>query len=85
MRHDRSWGKPGVEVMKYDEQSYPISQFEEQSNIDQDDSYGNYRPQFLIKKHKVAGRTDEIMKLQRLASTDKAKAILGPVQPDLTE
>jgi|TARA_B110000285_G_C15123693_1_gene618829 hypothetical protein len=37
--------------------------FEDSSNIDQDDSYGNYRPAFLIKKHKVAGRTEEIMKL----------------------
>lgn len=39
------------------------SKFEDNSMIDQDDSYGNYRPAFLIKKHKVTGRTDEIMKL----------------------
>ena len=39
------------------------SRFEDSSMIDQDDSYGNYRPAFLIKKHKVSGRTEEIMKL----------------------
>lgn len=58
--------------------------FEDSSNIDQDDSYGNYRPAFLIKKHKVAGRTDEIMKLQRMASLDRDRALLAPVQPDLS-
>lgn len=58
--------------------------FEDSSNIDQDDSYGNYRPAFLIKKHKVAGRTEEIMKLQRMASLDRDRALLAPVQPDLS-
>jgi hypothetical protein len=58
--------------------------FEDSSNIDQDDSYGNYRPAFLIKKHKVAGRTEEIMKLQRMASLDAGRALLAPVQPDLS-
>jgi len=58
--------------------------FEDSSNIDQDHSYGNYRPAFLIKKHKVAGRTEEIMKLQRMASLDRDRALLAPVQPDLS-
>lgn len=62
----------------------PHGRFEESSTIDQDDSYGNYRPAFLIKKHKVTGRTEEIMKLQRMQSLDKHHSLLGPVQPDLT-
>jgi len=47
------------------------SRFVEDDMVDQDDSYGNYRPAFLIKKHKVTGRTEEIMKLQRMASLDR--------------
>ena len=58
--------------------------FEENSNIDQDDAYGNYRPMFLTKNTKVTGRTHEIMKLQRMASLDQRKSLLGPVQPDLS-
>ena len=65
-------------------ESKPQSKFEESSMIDQDDSYGNYRPAFLIKKHKVTGRTEEIMKLQRMQSLDQVHALLGPVQPDLS-
>jgi hypothetical protein len=52
--------------------------------VDQDDSYGNYRPGFRVKNNKVTGRTSEILKLQRMASLDHGKAILGPIQPDLT-
>jgi hypothetical protein len=55
------------------------SKFLEDSVIDQDDSYGNYRPGFLVKKTKVTGRTNEILRLQRMASMDKSKAILGPI------
>lgn len=40
-----------------------VSRFAEDDMIDQDDSYGNYRPTFLVKNHKVIGRTEEIMKL----------------------
>lgn len=40
-----------------------LSKFEEKSFIDQDDSYGNYKPSFQVKNHKVTGRTEEIMKL----------------------
>ena len=54
--------------------------FEEKSNIDQDDAYGNYKPAFLIKSAKVAGRSDEIMKLQRQASTDQERGLLRHVQ-----
>jgi len=61
-----------------------LSKFEDSSNIDQDDSYGNYRPAFLIKKHKVSGRTEEIMKLQRMASLDNSNAMLKPLHPDLS-
>jgi hypothetical protein len=39
------------------------SRFQEDSIVDQDDSYGNYRPGFLVKKTKVTGRTREILKL----------------------
>ena len=60
------------------------SRFAEDSIIDQDDSYGNYRPKFQVKNTKVTGRTSEILKLQRMASLDHGKAILGPIQPDLT-
>lgn len=60
------------------------SRFEDNSQIDQDDSYGSYRPAFLVKKHKVLGRTEDIMKLQRMASMDKVNALLGPIQPDLS-
>lgn len=40
---------------------------------------------FMVKKHRVVGRTQEIMKLQRIASMDRNKALLGPVQPDLSK
>jgi hypothetical protein len=33
------------------------SRFEEKSKIDQDDSYGNYKPIFLVKNRKVTGKT----------------------------
>ena len=60
-----------------------FSKFDERS-LDQDDAYGNYRPKFQTKNKKVTGRTKEVMKLQRMASTDQQRALLGPVQPDLT-
>jgi len=71
-------------VSKADDIFEHRSRFEENSNVDQDDAYGNYRPQFLVKKHKVTGRTEEIMKLQRIASLDHNRGLLAPVQPDLT-
>jgi len=60
------------------------SRFEESSVLDQDDSYGNYRPKFEVKNHKVTGRSYDIMQLQRIASQDRPKALLGPIQPDLS-
>lgn len=39
-----------------------FSRFEEKS-LDQDDSYGNYKPKFQTKNYKVTGRTREVMKL----------------------
>lgn len=56
-----------------------FSKFDEKSVLDQDDSYGNYRPKFQTKNKKVTGRTKEVMKLQRMASTDQQRALLGPV------
>lgn len=32
------------------------SRFEERSKIDQDDSYGNYKPIFMTKNRKVTGK-----------------------------
>ena len=61
-----------------------MSILEGQSLLDQDDSYGNYRPTFLVKNHKVTGRTPQIVQLQRQASVDTGKALLGPIQPDLS-
>lgn len=61
-----------------------FSKFDEKSFLDQDDAYGNYRPKFQTKNKKVTGRTKEVMKLQRMASTDQQRALLGPIQPDLT-
>lgn len=46
------------------------------SSVDQDDSYGNYKPAFLTKKRAVNGRSPQIMMLQRQASYDMDKAIL---------
>ena len=56
-----------------------FSKFEERSCLDQDDSYGNYKPKFQTKSYKVTGRTREVMKLQRMASLDHSHALLGPV------
>ena len=56
-----------------------MSIMEGQSILDQDDSYGNYRPTFLVKNHKVTGRTPQIIQLQRQASVDTGKALLGPI------
>ena len=56
-----------------------LSKFDEKSMLDQDDSYGNYRPKFQTKNYKVTGGTSEVMKMQRLASTDKPRALLGPI------
>ena len=40
-----------------------LSVFEEKSRIDQDDSYGNYKPKYLTKKFKVTGKAGDIMQL----------------------
>jgi hypothetical protein len=40
-----------------------MSTFYENSKLDQDDAYANYRPIFAIKNNKVTGRTEEIIKL----------------------
>ena len=61
-----------------------FSKFEEKSLLDQDDSYGNYKPKFQTKNYKVTGRTREVMKLQRIASLDHQRALLAPIQPDLS-
>lgn len=61
-----------------------FSKFEEKSLLDQDDSYGNYKPIFQTKNYKVTGRTREVMKLQRIASLDHQRALLAPIQPDLS-
>lgn len=61
-----------------------FSKFEEKSLLDQDDSYGNYKPKFQTKNYKVTGRTGEVMKLQRIASLDHQRALLAPIQPDLS-
>lgn len=61
-----------------------FSKFDEKSLLDQDDSYGNYKPKFQTKNYKVTGRTREVMKLQRIASLDHHRALLAPIQPDLS-
>ncbi len=38
----------------------------------------------MIKNLRVTGKNDEIMKLQRTASLDQRRPLLGPIQPDLT-
>lgn len=62
-----------------------FSKFEEKSLLDQDDAYGNYKPKFQTKNYKVTGGTREVIKLQRIASLDQRRALLAPIQPDLTK
>lgn len=59
MKKDKEANGPGPNAMIFN----AFSKFEEKSFIDQDDSYGNYRPSFEVKNHKVTGRTEDIMKL----------------------
>ena len=60
LQNNRSNGKPLSNIAVRDIFE-TRSRFEENSTIDQDDAYGNYRPQFGAKNNKVEGKSNLIM------------------------
>ena len=76
--------RPKMSIFKDKLRTGNRHQLEDFNSLDQDDAYGSHRPKFATKNNRVTGRTDEVVKLQRLAALDQERAFLGPLQPDLS-